>query len=118
RGCCRPAYPRAAARASRGGLRVSAGGDPPMLRDRRASRGRRKEYANGGKWGTQAWAYCPGCHNLGDVLPPRSSLRVFAAPRGGAGLPWGGPAGGLMALLQISETGQAPDPHQRRIAVG
>ena len=23
-----------------------------------------------------------------------------------------------MALLQISEPGQAPDPHQRRIAVG
>ncbi len=27
-------------------------------------------------------------------MPPRSARRVFAAPRGGAALPWGGPAEG------------------------
>src|SRR5690606_32288093 len=47
------------------------------------------------------WLKTPACRRGCSVCPwgptnepPRSSLRAFTAPRGGADLPWGGPAGG------------------------
>ena len=40
------------------------------------------------------------------------TLTAFAAPRGGAGLPWGGPAGGLLASAPTPTSFVAPQGAQ------